>query len=270
MIKSEVISSYEDFEMLIEKVQERRIPQVLGLVPFKHEYYRGQSKNVESYKLKPTIARKILDANILKEIELQVFDELKNIVSIHDKGRFIRKSPDNYKFFNDWELLWQAQHLELPTRLMDWSLKSEVALFFAVGNQVNDDFDGQFWILSVEEKYQDDKYSYLHHNPLEYQKTTLLNPYFNDKDDFENHYGEIRRLRQNGRFLFQNHSNSLIPLEEQAEFIPFLEKYIIPKEKKKELRDKLLKIDYNKEWLLQEIDSNLKTEIDNLTLKYKI
>ena len=70
--------------------------------------------------------------------------------------------------------------------------------------------------------------------------------------------------------MLQNHSNSLIPLEEQAEFIPFLEKYIIPKEKKKELRDTLLENNYTKEWLLQEIDSHLKKEIENLISKYKI
>jgi FRG domain len=264
MIKAEIISSYEDFEVLIKKVQERRSLQVLGLAPFKQEYYRGQSKNIDSYKLKPTIARKITDAKALKETEFQVFEELKNVISAHDKGQFIRKSPDNYKFLNDWELLWQAQHLELPTRLMDWAIEFQVALFFAVGNPKNDDFDGQFWILSVEEKYQDDNYSYLDYNPFEYQKTTLLNPYFNDTNDFNNHHGEMRRMRQYGRFLFQNHSDSLIPLEEQEAFIPFLEKYIIPKENKEAIRTKLVELNRTEEVLLPKIDKGLREEIEKI------
>lgn len=268
MVKSEPINSFEEFQTLIKKVQEKRIPQVLGFQPFKQEYYRGQSKNI--YKLKPTIARTVSDLNALKEIEEKVFSELYCVIKKHNKGQFIRESPDNFKYFNDWEFLWQAQHLELPTRLLDWTLKFEVALFFAVGYSQNDAFDGQFWILYVEEKYQDNRYSYLDFAPFEYQKTTLLNPYFNDQNDFKNHFGEIRRLRQHGRFLLQSHQNSLIPLEEQQEFIPFLEKYIIPKEKKRELREKLFDLNITEDVLLPKIDCQLRDEINKIRTKYNL
>ncbi len=273
MIKNEHISSFEDFKMLIKKVQERRIPGIVGFEPFKQEYYRGQSKNIDSYKLKPTIARKISELNILRDTEVHTFQHLKEAIIKYDKGQFIRKSPDNFLYFNDWELLWQAQHLELPTRLLDWSLKSEVALYFAIGNPKNDGFDGQFWILYVEDKYQDKNYSYLDHDPFEYQKTILLNPYFNEQNDYKNHFGEIRRMRQHGRFLFQSHQNSLIPLEEQDEFRPFLEKYIIPKEKKAHIRERILElkeVDFTDEVLLPKIDLKIKEEIDKIILSFNL
>jgi len=59
------INTVEEFQELINKIQLRRMPFV-GESPDKQEYYRGQSKDISSYKLKPTIAR---NSNSPDEIE---------------------------------------------------------------------------------------------------------------------------------------------------------------------------------------------------------
>lgn len=269
-VKEFEISSYNDVESIVNKIRMRRIPQLFsGAELYKQEYYRGQSKNIENFKLRPFIAHNLSDPIELKSIELKMFDEFREFVAHSDQSEFIRKSADNFAYFKEWELLWQAQHFGLPTRLMDWTMEFKVALFFAVGYPKDDSEDGQFWVLSVKEEYQDNnKYSFLNSNPFDFEKTRFINPYFNDQNDFDNHFGEIRRSRQFGQFLFQNYQNSLIPLEEQEEFIPYLEKFIIPKNKKPEIRSVLFEIGYTEDFLLPHKDLTIQNEIGIIKNKY--
>ena len=184
-------------------------------------------------------------------------------------GKFFRKSVENYPFISVWELIWQAQHLGIPTRLMDWTPNIETALFFAVENPEHDDFDGQFWVFFERELHDND--TFLYSNPFVYQKTALLNPsyFFQNQEELENHKGERNRMWQQGRFLFQNHDNSLISLEDSKEIAPHLRKVIIPKNRKAEIRKRLSELGFNKSKFLSEIPSPLKEEIKKINDKYR-
>ncbi len=270
MKKTETIRSLQDFESIIKSIRERRAPQVLGLEPFKQEYFRGQSKDIKSYKLRPYIARKINSEDLLKQVEEQYLRNFRILIKGFKKEHLIRQkieddnTMDNYPFFLEWEWIWQAQHFELPTRLMDWTLDFKTALFFAVGNPQNDQFNGQLWVLFVEEKYQPQGYSYLNYSPFEYDQTKLINPYFNENNNFDEQIGELRRLRQNSVFLFQGYKNSLVPLEEQNAFMLNIEKYVIPFQCKPKIRTELLRKNYSVDRLLPKIEKKIKSEIEKI------
>ena len=63
------------------------------------------------------------------------------ILNLHSEALFTKKQ-------NDWNLLIQAQHLGRKTRILDWTLKWEIALWFAVGNECHHDKNGSFFIFN--------------------------------------------------------------------------------------------------------------------------
>lgn len=264
-MKNNNISSIEEFNSLVELLQNERGQGVIGLKEFRQEYFRGQSKDVDFYKLLPSIARGLGDEKQLKDLEAKYLEEFKDGLEKLGKENLLRKSKYNYSHFGDWELMWQAQHYELPTRLLDWSIDPKVALYFSVINENHDDFDSQFWVLQIPMSFHDHEYEHLNNSLETYSKTKLLNPYFNDENDFDNQVGELRRMRQHGKFYFQSYKKSLIPMEEQDDIKQYLTKYIIPKDKKKKFRDFLAKEKYNEKLLLPNRD----TEIVNLIEEIK-
>ncbi len=84
--------------------------------------YRGQSN--ESYKLIPKAFR----GDYIKIDDRDAFNYFKRNSVIHF----------NVSITNDWEYLAFAQHYNIPTRLLDWSLNPLVALFFAVNEMKNE------------------------------------------------------------------------------------------------------------------------------------
>jgi len=152
-----------------------------------------------------------------------------------------------------WELLWQAQHYELPTRLFDWTLKPEVALYFATS--AHEDVDGQFWVLSMPNVQHD--YSFLNIEPNKYKMTTLLNPSFAIEDNQNVLIAEQRRWNQHGKFLIQSYTGSTIPLEENTKFDEHLEKFIIPKDKKAMFQTYLKEQGYTNATLLPTRDDRI-------------
>lgn len=258
------ITSIEIFVELINSIQSERQKGVLEIQEFRQEYYRGQSKDIESYKLLPSIARGITNIEDLKKLEAKYVDGFKNGIAEIGKQEVLRQGSDNFKYFNEWELIWQAQHYELPTRLLDWSIDPKIALYFSVFNSKHDEFDGQFWVMKIPMDFHDHEYEHLSFAPEDYLKSKLINPYFNDDNDFGYQVAELRRMRQNGKFFFQDFEKSLIPMEEQEELKQYLTKYIIPKESKSVFRDYLEKEKYTKKRLLPERDMKVKELINGL------
>jgi len=70
-------------------------------------------------------------------------------------------------------------------------------------------------------------------------------------------------LIQDGKFLFQNYSDSLIALENQPELESDLYKYIIPKEHKEKIRNELASEGYIESTVLPSTDVSRK--IDELS-----
>lgn len=136
----------------------------------------------------------------------------------------------------------QAQHYQLPTRFMDWTRSWEVALCFAVADEINDCYDGQFWIYFVPPEYWVSNYNesnYLYENPFEFEQSIFLNSPNIYSVNAQKEIAQRRKGTQNGIFCIQPYQKVIMPLEEQDEHKPYLHKIIIPSKIKKSIRDEL-------------------------------
>jgi hypothetical protein len=238
------LDSFEEVSILVSTVQERRIFTSCIM-----EHYRGQGR--PEYKLIPSISRGI---NNPIDIELQEKNLLVSFVNKLKKQNIdyiLRQDSYLTDKQNLWNTLFQAQHLGMPTRLLDWSAKWEDALWFAVEDLKNDDVDGQFWILTVPDSIHltDTRDSFLKKDLVNLDKTYLINAPIYWSDELSNQIGEIRRQRQYGKFTISPYNTSFVPLEEQPSIIPHLEKYYIRASAKQQIRHKLELIGIRKEWL---------------------
>ncbi|HVU53531.1 MAG TPA: FRG domain-containing protein, partial [Puia sp.] len=180
---------------------------------------------------------------------------------------FLHANPRQYQ--NDWAWLMQAQHYGIPTRLLDWTLKPEVALYFAVDNPNFDHVSAQFLVIyyplfeiMIEGGFQE---QFFETKPSALNNTWLLNPSFYAEADHDQAIGEVRRARQHGKFTIQSYDWSFVGLDAQANFLksydstiktyePVIEKYIIPAQFKAQLRLDLIAREWYCEWLYKEED----------------
>ncbi len=224
------INSIEEFDVLIGQIRERRIPGILGHEPYRHEYYRGHASN--GFQLKPGLARAFKNSVEIANVEVSLMQDFSKSMMKHNKGHHLALQDNPVGYQNEWAWLGQAQHYRLPTRMLDWTLQPEVALYFAVEDSLSfGDHDAQFWVFYVPDEIlvnEDVKRTYYNMDPGTLNQTFFLNPSFFWSDNFENEIAENRRMRQHGNFSVQGYSFCLIPLEDQAEIIPLLEKYCIP------------------------------------------
>lgn len=255
------IKSIEDILPVIDDIQRN-----LGLNGRQDfiENYRGQS--LDTYKLVNGFSRFNHKPNNLMTKERKLFDKYVSQVKNH-KIDFIQEPyhQQQYEFIREWFFLYQAQHLGLKTRLMDWTMRWEIALLFAVNEERHHRKDGQFWIFICPRKYNinsgnlDDIYN---KHPLEIDKNYMINsPFYQDIEEGE-YIGEKRRTRQHGRFFIQPFFKGLVPMEEQPELKLYLHKYIIDGNSKKRIREELGNI--TSEWAYYRHDDNVSLKIKYL------
>jgi hypothetical protein len=263
------INSITDIYSITEKIKMQLVSNgQLSYFPI----YRGEAK--WEYELRPSIIRKKDNIEALKEIEQKsindFFNELKGQNFNH---KIIQEEKPQYKFQNEWLLLQQAQHYGLPTRLLDWTQREEVALYFAVENQENDDSDGQFWIFIKPDLMTETEGSnncYLNkYSPFETDSIKFINP----SREFEG-IANQRMLNQFGNFLIQPTEKLLIPLEQQDEFKNQIIKIKIPKESKKRIRKELSKTPlqekYTHEYIYVREECEIREIVKKIRNKYDI
>jgi hypothetical protein len=238
------LNSYTEVVELVSKVQERRIfnSEIM-------EHYRGQGR--PEYKLIPNISRNTLTPMEIQVNEGNLLTVFKNKLKENNIENVLRLDNDLSDKQNLWNVLFQTQHLGLQTRLLDWSLKWEVGLWFAVENPNNDDVDGQFWIFSAPNAIHltDTRNNFYNKDLNNLDKTYLINAPIYWSDDLKTQVGEIKRQRQFGKFSISSYEQSITSLENQSEIIPHLEKYCIPAKIKGQIRLKLASIGLHHEWL---------------------
>lgn len=207
-------------------------------------WFRGQS--VSSWKLQPFFLRKEKSIS-----EFTLITRFKQNASL-----LIQRSPSNYF---DW--LFQMQHHGVPTRLLDWTESALIALYFAV--ERHDDEDGALWILLPTE---------LNRNANIYSEESFYIPSFEDVI-LKNYDPEIfyqdkvsqlfpiaaiatrnnpRMQAQLGVFTISHRDKT--PIEEIGNK-QHIWKYIIPKDKKEELKKELQILGITKFQLFPELSS---------------
>jgi len=241
------------------------------------EFFRGQG--LEKYKLECGLARLTNDSSKIKKMDIELQDrflqEIYNgkVVALEDSI-----NPEfNPSFEKQWKLNFQAQHLGLKTRLLDWSIDWQIGLLFAVENENHFGSDGQFWIFYCPKKW---RYNFSRSEEI-YTKdlTNIESPYlvnmpFVLNEQWEEQIGIIKAWRQSGRFFVQSYEQSTIPMEENDEFIPYLIKFIIDGKSKEKIKEDLYKDGLSIEWVNNQSEQNFDGKLyrtkHNVNSKLKI
>lgn len=194
--------------------------------------FRGHSD--VNYQLIPSIGRKKDDGNNLydEKDEKQIF--------LNFKKRYF--SFTKCRPTEDIDILFLAQHHELPTRLLDWTNNPLIALYFACQNHNNQ--DGQVYTIKINNSRIGEGHSFDLFTPKQYkQEYVLILP-----DDIH-----IRYIHQSGLFvLFKNPYN---PLQITPSFS-------IKNEDKKSILKELALVGITDSYVLPTLD-NLCKEIRN-------
>ncbi len=104
-------------------------------------WFRGQVN--ETYALQTRIADKFRDSLITKIKFSEIINRFKTLLF---QKNLLHKLllPNEYKYKAEYFIIFQAQHLGVPTIFMDWSREWEKALYFAVHPEKYIDVPGQF------------------------------------------------------------------------------------------------------------------------------
>ena len=205
-----MISSISEYQTIVKIVIEEWGLNNATLNP----WFRGHSDS--SFELVPKLYR---EKYLMGEFEREMLRDFKL-----NSTQYLKLLPTD-------ELEWMfiMQHYGLPTRLLDWSESSLIALYFAV-NATNNDTDGAVWVLNP---WKLNNYSFHNKTSVPVYKDKILNHYvYNDnKHITRNGKAEkpiaIRPVRNSSRIiaqkgmfvLFGNQKNSITEITNSDSFL---------------------------------------------------
>ena len=190
--------SYEDYEVLKKRIADFRSICRYGFL------FRGLSDS--NYNLLPSIARENL-YDIAKEKDAI---ELLKVRKRGDWGEFA-ESLDEDLFYSA-----SARHLELPSRLLDWTSCLKTALSFAIYDCHKADRDGMLWILAIDRHVYAEPESRSPFGIADSKVHVLKSEYFSPRHKHcmgKWPIGTQRNFRQGGYFTVTAPEYSGIPLD---------------------------------------------------------
>lgn len=268
-----IINSYEEYQIWAG--------QHMGGFP--PALFRGHER--EFYSLLPTIARENISEEQTLIYEQRLSENFeKAIEDGHIADTKIEVSGSH--FLPKWHIGFQMRHLEVPSRLIDFTLKPDVALYFAVNNPQYWHEDGHVWFYkSYDKRYppidnMEDVFNanYMHISaggelqqelaeidPLNPDKVLLAHSFYN-VEDFSSQTGNQRKIKQAGKFIVMKNEWIKYPMD--GTFLSYLlEKVIIKAEAKQEMLKVLNEKGLNDYYLLPDISVNTKKIIDGIIIK---
>ena len=239
-MSSKTIKNLKEF---LEIAEQERFAGMLHYIP----YFRGEVS--DSFIIQPNLVRGLKDALQASTREKEIIEMVKNKWTNDDD--YIQL-PNAKGYENEWSLVYQAQHLGVPTRLMDWTLRPEVALFFATWDKSNTHVhdNSRIWILRGINPVEINDDDFAINNSIDSIKESVFtNPPFR----IFNENGKLNKAQQNrawqhGKFLVQSLEESLVPLD-QGSLKDNLLKYVIPAEFKPKILDELESIGFTEKTL---------------------
>lgn len=262
---SEEIASLEDLHRItqIEVIKRTGIASCF-------RYYRGHG--CSNYKLLSHLSRFFTDMQILQDTEKKIISELKDKVKQAKKEEYFNV-PENFNRLDlDWYWLTQAQHLGIPTRLLDWTLSSEIALYFAVSDNCCKNQDGDLWVFFVPDDLninnQADDISII--KPFQYNKDLFVNIPIHWNTNFEKNQPQRNILSQQGKFFIRSYGSSLEPLETQPFYQKYLLRYKIPSNCKFKLLKELNSLNYTDKAIFKTVDKTMQNIKEELLESYNL
>lgn len=266
-----IIESLDQFNSIISNEY-----NTLGTV---HRLYRGHSAN--SYQNIPTLTREPSTIAEALQYERELYCQW---MKLDSQGKFSTAFRGNIprriemRFLPTWYHLIQMRHLGFPSRLLDWSMYPESALFFACSNHF--DKDGHLWLLLLPNNWTTSSkmHTRLWLNEL---RNTMLNITASEKsqdiinsidpmmlekfvcahfpghlEDLVGNPGEMRRIRQGGKFLCFPNDGLFVPVEATI-LGELMRRYEIPASAKRRILEELNEIGVNADKLLPIIDPDI-------------
>jgi len=275
------IKSLDEYKKFIEE-QRAQTSMSLGSINL---LFRGHAS--DAYKIVPTIARNFKTVEEILKFEKNLLSLTKTKIVGNKLGSVTLNLPQSKDdFLYDWFLQFQSRHLEIPSRLIDFSMNEFTALYFCLSSLDKHGEDGHVWIYpSIKdfsifttktrqlEKIESD---HLHLtagdtskeilatiNPRNPEKITLLhNSYV--LDDWQAQIGERRKMAQFGKFVVKPNDTLLIPLENHM-IGTMMQKLIIDGASKNKIYTELMaNYNFDEERVLPEIPADTKTLIDEI------
>jgi hypothetical protein len=223
------IKSLKDLDFLVKDINSSYLNLNNGIQDF-YLNFRGH-ESIE-YNLISTLFRRRdgLESILKKEKDLiKKFIKLSNEFFKENKANESIKTDIHQSWYN----LAQMQHLGIPTRLLDWTIDSRVALFFAVQDKQYYTQDGDFWIFCTKDYLNLENTEQKSLDPFTIERDYFLNIPVKFHRNFESDISQRRILSQQGKFLVQTNGKTKIPMEHDPEYQFFLKRLKVPSFSKK-------------------------------------
>jgi len=235
------ITSLADLDCIIKTVQQDPI-KINGGKQDAYQYFRGHES--DKYKLIANISRRIEDLQNLAIVEEKIIKELQCWSKIIFATKLFYEPSNMSGFHQNWYWLSQIQHSGVPTRLLDWTIDSRVALFFAVRNYKFHNQDGDLWVLFAKDSFNIRCLNQQANDPLSITRDFFISIPIQWNKNFETNESQRRILGQQGKFFIRSITKTNTPLEEDSAYQQLLKRYRIPSTSKKCILQELYDLNY--------------------------
>lgn len=221
------IKSLDDLDSVTKAAQQDHPLKTNGSFQDAYQYFRGHE--LTKYTLRASLPRMIQNLDKLIEFEKKLIPELKCWTKVLFLNKLFHQPSNTIEFHNNWYWLTQIQHEEIPTRLLDWTEDSKIALYFAVNNPMFHNEDGDFWIFFVKDTFNLSTQNQESTDPISIVQDWFVSIPVQWNANFQDNEAQRRILGQQGKFFIRSKSNVFTPLEKDSKYIPFLKRYKVPK-----------------------------------------
>lgn len=244
-----------------------------------HWLFRGHS--ADNYTINSTLSRYKLSLPDTLKFEETLLKNFKELIINGNFGNVNISLPSNPKnYLENWYLEYQMRHLEIPSRLIDWSFNRNIALYFAISDVRYRDSNGHVWFYPSQRAIQTAQtgnpklkqflQEYIHltaserdqqilsnYNPFNPSKTLLVHNILRP----DGNIAELRRMRQSGKFIANPNEKLFLPLEDNGLGL-LMRKVLVPAKAKALIQKELAEINVQASTVIPEIDEFTKQKID--------